>query len=106
MRPGFAAEDGVALHFRRTRLKHAVSSRPDGSAFRVEHRGDGVVETPVKVTYLGGDRVASWPESERSEKPRGESAKVARRPRRRAARPPSATQASEQRPVAPEPLPA
>ena len=27
MRPGFAAEDGVALHFRRTRLKHAVSSR-------------------------------------------------------------------------------
>src|SRR5882762_7319367 len=59
MRPGFAAEDGVALHFRRTRLKRAVSSRPDGSAFRVEHTGDGVVETPLKVTYLGGDPVAS-----------------------------------------------
>ncbi len=28
MRAGFAAEDGVALHFRRTRLKRVVSSRP------------------------------------------------------------------------------
>jgi dipeptidase E len=53
MRPGFAAEDGVALHFRRTRLQHAVSSRPDGCAYRVEHAGDGVVETPLQVTYLG-----------------------------------------------------
>ena len=28
MRPGYAAEDGVALHFRRTRLERVVSSRP------------------------------------------------------------------------------
>ncbi len=36
MRPGYAAEDGVALHFRSTRLAGVVSSRPDGRAFRVK----------------------------------------------------------------------
>ncbi len=53
MRPGFAAEDGVALHFRATRLAGAVSSRPDGRAFRVKPARDGVVETPLHVAYLG-----------------------------------------------------
>src|SRR6202165_1628775 len=42
---GFAVEDGVALHFCRTRLKRVVSSRLDGCAYRVEHGNDGVVET-------------------------------------------------------------
>ena len=41
MRPGYAAEDGVALHFRRTRLERVVSSRPDGCAYRVEPAADG-----------------------------------------------------------------
>jgi dipeptidase E len=58
MRAGFAVEDGVALHFRRTRLKWAVSSRPDGCAYRVEHASDGVVETPLKVSYLGAGTTA------------------------------------------------
>jgi dipeptidase E len=53
MRPGYAAEDGVALHFHGTRLERAVSSRPDGGAYRVEPAGDGVRETPLEVTYLG-----------------------------------------------------
>src|SRR6202171_3356250 len=53
MRPGFAAEDGVALHFRGTRLARAVSSRPDGRAYRVEPLGGEVVESPVEVSYLG-----------------------------------------------------
>src|SRR5271167_1041329 len=53
MRPGFAAEDGVALHFRSTRLARVVSSRPDGRAYRVRPEGDGVVETPLPVSYLG-----------------------------------------------------
>jgi dipeptidase E len=57
MRPGFAAEDGVALHFRRTRLAGAVSSRPDGRAFRVKPGRDGVLETPLRVTYLGDARI-------------------------------------------------
>jgi len=55
MRPGFAVEDGVALHFRRTRLKRVVSSRPGAGAYRVEPGGDGVVETRLKVAYLGPD---------------------------------------------------
>jgi dipeptidase E len=53
MRPGYAAEDGVALHFRRTRLERVVSSRPDGCAYRVEPAADGVVETPLETIYLG-----------------------------------------------------
>jgi dipeptidase E len=50
---GFAVEDGVALHFRRTRLAQAVSSRRDGCAYRVQASADGVVETPLEVSYLG-----------------------------------------------------
>ena len=53
MRPGYAAEDGVALHFRRTRLERVVSSRPDGCAYRVEPAPDGVLETPLETVYLG-----------------------------------------------------
>jgi dipeptidase E len=53
-RPGYAAEDGVALHFRGTQLERVVSSRPDGSAFLVEPSDDGVRETRVHADYLGG----------------------------------------------------
>ena len=53
MRPGFAAEDGVGLHFRGTRLERVVSSRPGGRAYRVESGEAGVVEIPLKAAYLG-----------------------------------------------------
>jgi dipeptidase E len=53
MRPGFAAEDGVALHFHGTGLQRVVSSRPDGGAFLVEHDGKRVRETRLDVSYLG-----------------------------------------------------
>jgi peptidase E len=53
MADGFAVEDGVALHFRRTRLARVVSSRRDGRAYRVQASADGVVETPLEVNYLG-----------------------------------------------------
>jgi dipeptidase E len=53
MRAGFAVQDGVALHFRRTRLKRVVSSRADGFAFRVEPTDGGVVETALQADYLG-----------------------------------------------------
>jgi peptidase E len=112
MRPGFAAEDGVALHFRRTRLKRAVSSRPDGCAYRVEHAGDGVVETPLEVTYLG----EAQPSRERVEPAVAETSAEAeapkRRPRRRSARRPAsvAAKASERLPAvapgSPAPVPA
>src|SRR4029077_11798451 len=107
MREGFAAEDGVALHFRRTRLKRAVSSRPDGCAYRVEHTGDGVVETPLKVSYLGAQPAPEEAEPpgrspyraagrapEEAEEPAPEpSIASARRPRRRTPRRPSAPKA-------------
>lgn len=53
MRPGFAAEDGVGLHFQATRLERVVSSRPGGQAYRVEPSDGGVVEVALQATYLG-----------------------------------------------------
>ena len=53
MLSGFAVEDGVALHFRRSRLARVVSSRPDGRAYRVERCGRSVQETALDVAYLG-----------------------------------------------------
>jgi peptidase E len=55
MRGGFAAEDGVALHFSATRLRRVVSSRPSGRAFRVKPTRDGVRETELDVSYLGAE---------------------------------------------------
>jgi peptidase E len=53
MRAGFAADDGVALHFKGTRLDSVVSSRELGGAFHVQRVGDEVMETALEVTYLG-----------------------------------------------------
>jgi peptidase E len=111
MRPGFAAEDGVALHFRRTRLQGAVSSRTDGCAYRVEHTGDGVVETPLEVTYLGAG-LAPRRSAEAEQAPAVELAAEpaepakSRRPRRRSARRSAPSAKAELLPVSPEPLPA
>lgn len=59
---GFAADDGVALHFQGTHLEQVVSSRPDGSAYRVELEGNLVRETRLQVAYLGdGMRARSQP---------------------------------------------
>jgi hypothetical protein len=53
MRPGFAADDGAALHFRGEELHRVVASRQHAQAFRVEPVDDEVVETPLDVAYLG-----------------------------------------------------
>jgi dipeptidase E len=58
MSPGYAVEDGVALHFRGTRLERAISARPDGRAFYVEHVGENVLESTLAVEYLGA--AGSW----------------------------------------------
>jgi peptidase E len=50
---GYAAEDGVALHFRGTTLARVVSSRADGAAFLVEPCEEGVRETRVRAEHLG-----------------------------------------------------
>jgi dipeptidase E len=99
MRPGFAVEDGVALHFRGTRLKRAVSSRPDGCAYRVEHGVDGVVERSVPVSYLGPEQLPCEPQA-----PGSEPAAALHRPRRRAARRPSTRKASVRRATAAKPV--
>ncbi len=53
MCPGYAAEDGSALHFLGSRLSAAVSSRPGAKAWCVGDRGDRVIETPLPTRYLG-----------------------------------------------------
>jgi peptidase E len=50
---GYAADDGVALHFKGTQFVEAVSSRPKALAYRVQRTGSGVAQTPLKVRYLG-----------------------------------------------------
>jgi dipeptidase E len=53
VRAGYAAEDGVALHFRGTSLERVVSSRADGSAFLLEPSAGGVRETRLHAEHLG-----------------------------------------------------
>jgi peptidase E len=54
MRPGYAADDGAALHFRGEDLAGVVTSRPHARAYVVAPAEGGVTETPLEVTYLGG----------------------------------------------------
>ncbi len=48
--------DGAAAHFVGTRLSEIVSSRPKARAMRVELRKGAVVETPIRVRYLGAGK--------------------------------------------------
>jgi dipeptidase E len=52
MVPGYATDDGVALHFIGTKLERIISSRPSARAFRVERDGDRAVETFIAPDYL------------------------------------------------------
>jgi peptidase E len=52
---GWAADDGVGLHFEGTSLAGAVADRPDASAYRVERAPDGSV-TEERIT----PRTLSW----------------------------------------------
>ncbi|MCL2770050.1 MAG: peptidase E [Solirubrobacterales bacterium] len=58
MLPGFAAEDGVALHFRDTRLERVVASRAGARAYRIECQRGDVVEERLDPVYLGDERNA------------------------------------------------
>ncbi|TQR16544.1 peptidase E [Psychrobacillus soli] len=46
---GYAADDGVALHFVNEKLKDVVSSRPQANGYHV----DTGIETKLSTTYLG-----------------------------------------------------
>jgi dipeptidase E len=53
MRPGYAADDGTALHFRGTTLNRVVSSRPSAGAAELRCGQDGVEERRLDADYLG-----------------------------------------------------
>jgi dipeptidase E len=50
--PGFAADDGVALHFEGRRLVRIVSSRPSARAFRLARSGVRAVEGELLPVFL------------------------------------------------------
>jgi dipeptidase E len=50
---GYAADDGVGLHFVDDQLTAIVSSRPDAKAYRIEKIEGTVRETPLQPNYLG-----------------------------------------------------
>jgi peptidase E len=50
---GYAADDGVALHFIGEELTHIVSSRPVARAYRVELAGEAANEIALVTRYLG-----------------------------------------------------
>jgi peptidase E len=45
--PGYAADDGAALHFVGTELREVVASRPDARAYRVEPESETALEATV-----------------------------------------------------------
>jgi peptidase E len=51
--PGYAAEDGTALHFVGERLARVVSSRPKARAYRMRTVRGRVVRTALRTVYLG-----------------------------------------------------
>jgi len=51
--PGYAAEDGAALHFGGRELVEAVSSRQTARAYRVDREDGQVLETALPTRYLG-----------------------------------------------------
>ncbi|MEK4486256.1 peptidase E [Psychrobacillus sp. FSL H8-0484] len=55
MQAGYAAEDGVALHFIDDSFYTAVSSRRNAKAYFVTNKSEAAVETEVNTTYLGAD---------------------------------------------------
>jgi dipeptidase E len=61
MRPGYAVDDGVALHFRGTSLERVVSSRADAGAYLVEPCGDRVRETRLEVEQITAGASAARP---------------------------------------------
>jgi len=50
---GYAADDGVAIHFIGDSIAHVVSSRPLGRAYKVGLQKGKVVENSIVPTFLG-----------------------------------------------------
>jgi len=52
---GYAADDGVALHFIENRLEQIVSSRPNAKAYRLQKMAAEIQETLLETVYLGAE---------------------------------------------------
>jgi dipeptidase E len=52
MPEGYAADDGVALHFIDGKLEHVVSSRPDAKGYKTRKFGGEISETTLETRYL------------------------------------------------------
>ncbi len=65
MRPGYAAEDGAALHFSGAELSRVVGSRPPARGYRLDVAGERVIEMQIATVFLGdgGRPVAPAPEA-------------------------------------------
>jgi peptidase E len=50
--PGFAVDDGVALHFIERELHAVVSARPQAQAYRLTRERDDARETPLTPSLL------------------------------------------------------
>lgn len=59
--PGYAVDDGAALHFTGTTLTEVVASRPAARAYWVEAGEDKAVEDVLPVRYLGDRRLRPSP---------------------------------------------
>jgi hypothetical protein len=59
MRPGYAAEDGAALHFVGEELRRVVASRASARGYRLDAMGGRVVEMRIATTYLGDPAAVS-----------------------------------------------
>ena len=53
MVPGYAAEDGAALHFVGEELARVVASRPQARGYRLDAVGERIVEMQIATAYLG-----------------------------------------------------
>jgi len=51
--PGYALDDGAAVHFIDNKLHRSISSRPDANAYRVEQVDGKAVEEALETHFLG-----------------------------------------------------
>lgn len=51
--PGYAMDDGAALHFRNGDVVRVVASRPQARAYRLEVVNGVVMEEPLQADYIG-----------------------------------------------------
>jgi dipeptidase E len=52
LKPGFAADDGAALHFINGKLHRAVSSREQAKAYYVELKNEKIIESVLDLLFL------------------------------------------------------